>query len=677
MRRLIKLIVVLALMVSLGASVLSRAQRDKNSNQDVIKISAELVQVDVVVTDKSNKPVSGLQRGDFELYDNGKLQNITTFAFEDSKTRRIEEDTEQARALPKAITVSELRRAMVFVVDTLHMNPEDVYHTQKMLDDFIDKKMESGDLVLIISTAGGSGLFQQFTSDQRLLHRAVSQLRPFIFSNEAVPRRSIATPSLPNSASNRGGGLAQGRGFGIPDQLEEFDVRSTLFTLNNVIKSLGKLPGRKIGVFISKGFRIFQTQTTLDLADTTSRAQRANVIFYSIDPRGLDFNGLSAADNVAGQDLSEALNQQRDDLFEAQSALNALALDTGGKFYRNNNDIKRGLDDILHINSSYYLLGFQPEAGKWDGKFHKLKVVVRGRPELTVATRKGYSARTEKKDEYKITNPKVAEVVEAISSPLVRRDIDLQLTPFYRDNAKQEPITMTLLHIDATRLNFKQEEGRYKTTLDMVGLVFDSKGNLADRFSNIIELNLLPKSHEEALKRGLLSTRTMNLKPGVYQLRVFVRETDSGLIGTANNYVEIPDLKSDRLALSSIFTDAQAMSDQPGTDHSSTLSQRRYQRNSEITCLFLIYNAKSEKNQPQLEMSLRVLKGGRVVFNGQPRPIHVFEGSTLPSRIITGGALKLNNLAPGDYTLEVSVKDKLEKKTSRSTARQEIDFSVE
>src|ERR1051325_11671915 len=172
--RFTSLFLVLALMCAPFAAL----AQNKKANDEVIKISAELVQVDVIVTDKDRKPVAGLKRDDFEIYDNGKPQAITTFAYEDNRSRRIEEDAEGSRTLPKAITAGELKRALVFVVDTLHIRPQYLYRTPRMLEDFIDQKMEAGDLVLILPTAGGSGLFQQFTSDRRLLHRAVNHLRP-------------------------------------------------------------------------------------------------------------------------------------------------------------------------------------------------------------------------------------------------------------------------------------------------------------------------------------------------------------------------------------------------------------------------------------------------------------------------------------------------------------------
>ena len=110
--------------------------------------------------------------------------------------------------------------------------------------------------------------------------------------------------------------------------------------------------------------------------------------------------------------------------------------DTGGKFYRNTNDIKAGLTALLEENAGYYLLGFQPDVNKWDGKFHKIKVVVRGRPDLNVSSRKGYLAKTDKpKDQRNALSPKAAEIMEAIT---------LRRSPRHRPS-------VTLLRDDAPR----------------------------------------------------------------------------------------------------------------------------------------------------------------------------------------------------------------------------------
>jgi VWFA-related protein len=688
------LIAALFAIVAIAGAAVSQEQKKENPD-NIVKISAQLVQIDVVVTDKAGKAVAGLKREDFELYDNGKIQDISHFGYETTRTRSVEGDIEETHTLPKAITAPEVKRVLAFVVDTLHMKPENVYRTRQMLENFIDKQMEPGDLALILPTAGGSGLFQQFTSDQRLLHRAADRLRPFIFSTDTTPYRSVGNPFGQTSSAASPVGMGRGGRAAPPrlpqsrslpgtnsDPLEEADVRSTLGTLNNLINSMKQLPGRKLALFVSEGLRIFQTDTSQDLRQTTDLAARADVVFYTIDPRGLDPLNISAADDLAGQDPGDFLSNKRDDFHESQDSLNALALDTGGKFFRDNNDIKKGLANMLDENSGYYLLGFQPEGSKWDGKYHKLKVALRARSDLTVAFRKGYLAQEDKPKVKENVDPKIADNIAAIGSPLVRRDIDLQLTPFYHDDAKRDLVMTTLLHIDASQLHFDQADGRYKDKLNLIGFVLDSNGKTVDGFSEELNLNLLPQHYEQSLKTGFLATRVLTVKPGVYQMRVLVREADSGKLGTANNYIEVPNLKTDRLALSSIFMSPPK--DNQGrvaesAGQGATLSQRRFKRGGQMEYMLIVYNAESEghDSQTQLEMRTRIMKGGRSIFSGQPRAVVPLAESTPPKRIITGGTLSLGQLAAGDYTLEITVRDKLRKKESRAVVNQEIDFSVE
>lgn len=692
-----------AVIISLSP-VTTLTQDKTKADQGPIKLNAELVQIDVLVTDKAGKPVGALNREDFDLLDNNKAQHISTFAFEETKARRIGDTVLENRRLPKAITAGELKRVFAFVVDTLHIKFENVSRTRKVLEDFVDNKMQPGDLVLILPTGGGSGMLQQFTSDPRLLHRAIDRLHPFYFTNDSTPYRS--TNRLNGERAARGqspvgdvaGGLAMpsvGNPGGSVDPLEEADVRATLLGLKATIKSMSNLPGRKVAVLVSEGIRLYATETTQDLNQTTALAARSNVVFYTIDPRGLQVLMPEAGDIVSVRtgasprqggvgsnpmDFSISGSETLSDFRESQDSLRVIAADTGGKFFGNNNDITRGLDQLVEENSAYYMLGFYPEAGKWDGKFHKIKVVVRGRADLTVSFRKGYLAKTPPPENAGF-DPKVAEAIEAISSPLVRRDIDLRLTPLYIDNAQRDPAVTLLLHIDTSKLTFVQSEGRYHDQLEEVGFVFDANGKPIDTFSNDLELNLLPQSYQTALKRGFVATRTLNVKAGTYQIRLFVREAGSGLIGTANDFIDIPNMKSEKLSTSSLFLSGQSVEQGKVVDTAGlggTPAQRRFQRTGEFAYSLVIYNPRldDKSKQPQLEMRTRILRGNKVVYAGGLRPVVAGEGSALPFRIVTGGVIKLASLAPDEYTIEVTVADKLRKKEN-SVIRREMDFSVE
>lgn len=712
-------LILLCVLSTLGTPLLRIQDQDRKDNkqpdQTTVKIAADLVQTDVLVKDKTNKPVTGLRREDFQIFDNGRPQVITNFAYESATSRTLNDiEANQPHALPKAITSKDLKRVIAFVVDTLHMKVENLYRTRQMLTNFINTKMEPGDLVLVLPTAGGSGILQQFTSNQDLLRIAVDRLRPFIFSNDTTPHRSSGSSGLGTSITNgqtasqqtAGMGASMGSGRGgrggrsMPrvargpgttqmdnvDAIEAADVRNTLYTLDNLINAMKQLPGRKLAVLISEGFRTVTTETTEELRETTDLAGRAGVVFYTIDPRGLDPLTVEASDvtldqaNV-GQTIENFRNQKTSDYLESQDSLNAIAVDTGGRFFRENNDINAGLDAMLLENAAYYVLGFQPDASKWDGKYHKLKVAIAGHPDVSVQARAGYLARNDKTNTTTVADPVAAQEAEAINSPLVRREIDLRLTPFYRDESKKEALMVTVLHIDASRLHFEQADGRYKDKLEIIGFMVDGSGKQIDGFKDTLDLNLLPKTYEMTAQEGVLSTRSLYVSPGRYQMKVLVRETATGLIGTANDFVEVPDLKSDTLAMSSIFTmPAAAQQTEGGSSASQValLSQKRFKRGSKLDYMFVIYHAAARDGKTDLEMRTRILKDGRAILSSQPMAVQALQGSSPPGRIVAGGELNVGSqLQPTEYTLEVTVSDKLGKKDKQLVARQEINFAVD
>ena len=670
------------------------------SDKDSVKLRAELVQIDVIVTDKSKQLVRGLKREDFELLDNGKPQTITNFVFEDSQASGAESNTPEARPAARSLAPGELKRVLAFVVDTLHMKHENVYATRKMLDEFVDHQLQPGDLVLILPTAGGSGLLQQFTADRRLLKQAIARLHPVYYTTQSTPRRTLdaRNPSMrqerpgfnrvPGALSMPDVGLGSyGRDY---DPLEQADIHSTLKTLDEMIKAMGKVPGRKLGVFISEGMRLYATGTESDLQETINRAARANVVFYSIDPRGLDpaiagtDEDLSAIADALGVSVGEAVSMvsraKELDLRESQDSLKLIAYDTGGTFFGNSNDIKRGLDNMLDQNAAYYMLGFQPDGRAWDGKFHKVKVAVRNRPDLTVTYRKGYVAKSEKAAAPLSANPDVAEALEAISSPFVHRDIDLRLTPLYVFNPQGEAIVTGLLHIDASRLHFKQVNGNYQDSLEQVGYIYDVNGKKVDTFANELALDLKPETYQTVLKRGLVATRQLKLPPGLYQMRLFVREAETRVIGTANDIFAVPNVKSGDLTVSSVFLHGGAIKDGqivPASGEGDTLSQRRFHKGSVFSYEMVIYNAKADDKggPPQLEMRARVLRGCQVVFKGKFNPVPVASDYQASAPIVASRSFQLGSLAPDEYTLEVTVVDRRRKK--EALVRQETNFTID
>ena len=137
------------------------------------------------------------------------------------------------------------------------------------------------------------------------------------------------------------------------------------------------MPGNRNLVLVSPGFLLTRDHRS-DEYDVIERAIRANVVVNTIDMRGL-------FTNIAGGDASQTpyhsaeaitfLGQaDREAATQADDVLAEMANGTGGTFFHNDNDLKRGLDLIAARPEYVYVLGFSPQDLKFDGAYHGLKV---------------------------------------------------------------------------------------------------------------------------------------------------------------------------------------------------------------------------------------------------------------------------------------------------------------
>ena len=199
----------------------------------------------------------------------------------------------------------DVRRTIAIVVDDLGLSNENVYFTRRALKKFLDQQMEPGDLVAIIRTGGGIGALQQFTSDKRQLYAALERVR-FNPTSRAVGAFASA-PSDPlaiaGTAASEANGVDRARGDDIDALREDVFAVGTLGAVNYVVRGLKDLPGRKSVLLISAGLTLFRfgdqvgnyrvqnaMERLIDLAN------RASVVIYTLDARGLETLNFTAAD---------------------------------------------------------------------------------------------------------------------------------------------------------------------------------------------------------------------------------------------------------------------------------------------------------------------------------------------------------------------------------------------
>jgi VWFA-related protein len=373
----------LAALIALALPICVTAQ-SQMSETPVFRLSVELVQVDAVVTDGNGRHVTTLGTEDFEVFQDGKPRAITAVMYVDAEERWTPlHQLDVAAAIPTR--AGGARRTIALVIDDLRMSFESLVRTRVGLGQFIDERLRSEDLVSLVATSGEA---TPFTFGRAELRAAASRLRYSFRSGGIMDPISVSNPFDPYA------------GFSA---LEEFRERSfavgALGRVEDAIRAVRTQPGRKAVVLVSDGFVLFgpgfaNVEVREAMRRLVDRANRAGVVIYAVDARGLVCACLTAADKTRGLsdvDLAELGNARREALAATQDGLRYVAEETGGFAVVNSNGFPGALGRIAADLGGYYLIGFQPDADTFgtDGRFRRIRIKVK-RPGLKVRTRAGF-----------------------------------------------------------------------------------------------------------------------------------------------------------------------------------------------------------------------------------------------------------------------------------------------
>lgn len=716
----------------------SRRGKEKplSEKDDVVRISVTLVQVDAVVTDRQDKPITDLKASDFEIFEDGRPQRLTNFSYISAQPDSPAPPKTEARSKaplpigpPARLRPDQVRRTVALVVDDLGLSFESTVVVRDALKKFVDQQMQPGDLVAIIRTGAGIGALQQFTADKRQLYAAIERVRWNMMGRAGI---SAFAPIAADSS----GRVTQGRegtpraedpglrgGGALSDKVNELRTEiysvGTLGALNFVIRGLRELPGRKSVILFSDGFRLFNgdqrsqdryqgSQRVLDsLRRLTDLANRASVVVYTIDARGLQTLAPTAADNIGAKsaEIQSASESRRQEMFDTQDGLQYLAQETGGLAIRNSNDLVRGVKRVLDDQRGYYLLGYTPEQATFRleqgrRKFHKIAVKVKPAG-LHVRSRSGFYGIADEEASPAGRTP-AQQVLAALMSPFASGDVNLKLTSLFGHEAKAGPLLRSLLHIEPRNLTFiKQPDGSYQSVMDVAAVTFSDNGQIVQQEARTYTLRVPSSQFERLMQHGFLYSINLPVKkPGAYQLRVAVRDSVSERVGSASQFIEVPDIGKGRLTLSGLVVSGndpakqnsarqrtgQAAAQQAASEKEGAVQDfepwagpavRILQSGMELDYGFLIYNAHLDPKtkQPQLEAQVLLLKDGKQIFAGRIGPLAV-SGQPDLKHIRAVGQLQLGpELTPGEYVLQVIVTDKLAKE-KYSAATQWMDFEL-
>lgn len=376
----------------------------------VIKVGVDLIQIDAAVTDKQGRPVTDLRAEDFTLEIDGRKRPISNVGhFGQAEAAADGSGATDGQANPYAESI------VVFVIDDLNMSYKSMYDTKRALASFAEEMGPARPLMALRRTSDEDQKFSLHRSADRFAS-AVDDLKYHIRSSKGIfPEAPISAPAFmgrPADRTARNQAPVSDPTLGTTPAQEAQNLQQRAFSLVSTINSMRGFPGRKAVVLVSEGFWVdnqtrerfgggLPVSTVFDDTDVsgavrlvTEVANRASVVLYPVDPRGLMDGGPSAAERVTAMQATDASRARWNSRTGSQASLQYLADDTGGLANATRNDLRGGFGDVLRDQSAYYLIGFEPPEKtfvKSSGrpKFHKIKLSV-NRPGLKVRTRAGF-----------------------------------------------------------------------------------------------------------------------------------------------------------------------------------------------------------------------------------------------------------------------------------------------
>jgi VWFA-related protein len=753
-----------AIALCLFLCALAQAQQQQSrrpaQEDDVVRITSELVQTDVAVFDKRGRFVEDLRPEQFELQVDGRVQPVSFFERVTAGSRIEESQLAAARNRAAEGTVEtsgaavaeapERGRLIFFFLDDLHLSGASLARARESLQRYVDRDMNPNDQVAIVSASGQIGFLQQLTDNQVVLRAAIKRLgyrqNPENYAGKTQISEYAASQVLDggnrelyayllestkleqqmgpgsrhgdhrlaasySAAPNLRNRLLQVRAQG------EMATAGTLDALRSLMLSAGALPGRKLVFFLSDGFVLnARNGGALEtLRGVAQEAARAGAVVYTMDLRENALSGLGSSVDASTNDYID-LSARRSaltfgEIAATRSPLQLIADQTGGRAILNSSSVDEVVQQALRETADYYLLAWRPDAEEQHKTGARLKVSVKGHPEWRVRLRaasysvhaveskkpeqpvrtdsaqgpraKAIESGGESKQTTAVSNASKAaeakandgELLAALGSLYPRREMAVALSAGYLDTGEQGTILNISMQLGRTAFDFDTSGDKRKALVDVAGAAIDDRGQFGS-FKQL--LTITPDPADPDASQPLIWHQRLRLKPGLYQVRVVLRDRATGRVGGAMQWVEIPDLTKGGFALSSIFLgernlEAAPVEGETSRPHSLVVDvDHHFARTSVLRFQTYVYNAARAGGADgrDVQVQAQVFRGTTPLITTQQFKV---PSTADPTRLPFWSELSLEQLPPGRYVLQLTATDR----TTNRTAAERVSFSVE
>lgn len=698
--------VALACVVGTLFTALAQTQRQADQ-QDKIVISKDEVLFDVVVRDKRGKVIKDLTLADFEVYEDGVTQDISSFRFASSTVAEAAAASKENNK-PDAATDTNVTKnpggggteeaagvsAVALVFDRL--SPESRLRARDAALSYLGQSVKKSEAVGVFLTELSVVVAQPFTYDTQQIKAAIEKVgvhAPSLYtSNNEQSRaaRDAATIGLLRASQAGGGPPLPGTEFNAPtaqlalgmlEYLEETQRdqqgNATAHGLLHIAASLRTLPGRKAVIFFSEGL-VLPPNVQAAFQSVINEANRGNVSFYAVDVAGLrtesklaetrkeigSRSDLRMAQMGSNAELNGPMTkglERNEDLLRLNpdSGLQRLASDTGGFLITDSNDLTGRLQQVDEDLHSHYLLSYSSNNQKYDGHFRKIEVKLK-RSGLNVQSRKGYYAI---KGTYgpSVLSYEVPALAALDSSPKP------DSFPFYvggfnfpdRDRIGLAPVIVDA-PLSAFTIHVDQAKKLYDTDFSIVNLLKDQSGQVVAKFSSQYKLTGPAEKVEDAKKERILFYREANLPPGRYTLETIAYDAPSSRASVRTTAIEVPATDEGRWRLSDVVFLKRA--EQIGATENKAnpflvgnmivhpnLGEPIQRSLKQVPFYFTVYAPAGAATKPKLTIEL--LSQGRTLAQ-MPGELPDSDASGR-SQFVSG--LPVEKIPPGNYELKITI----------------------
>ncbi|HTA41926.1 MAG TPA: VWA domain-containing protein [Bryobacteraceae bacterium] len=673
--------------------VLAAAQQPQQQNPQppaeaaTFSSSTQLVIETVTPTDKSGKFIEGLTQKDFTVTEDGAPQEIKFFDFqhlpeEPEPLPPTPIDAKILNRFPSTRIVAEKagdmkykdHRLIAFYFDMTALGPADQIRAIDAAQKFISTKMTKADLIAVMLFEGGAvKVLQDFTGDR-------DRLSTIIQTIAAGEGQGFDETAADDSAADTGAAFGQD-----DSEFNLFNTDRQLAAVQTAAQMLGGLSEKKILLYFSSGIKLNGIDNQAQMHATTNAAIRAGVRIWTIDARGLVampplgsamqgtpggsgmYNGLSAGAIMGG-------------FQQSQDTLYALANDTGGKAFIDNNDLEAGIEKAQKSVSSYYIIGYYTSNQNLDGKFRRVKITLNNGLSASLDYRQGYFAGKTFNKFTAADKDRQLEEAFALGDPITELTIRLEINFFRLNNA--EYYVPVFVKIPGRELALARKGGAERTTMRFLIEIKDDYGTTMQNIREKLDKKLSDQTAAELAKSPLEYQTGFTLlpsAPGKYTLKFLARDDETGRIGTVITSFIVPNLNKEekRVPISSVVLSSQRVDlhdalfnaekdkERTKTDAVNPLIAdgkalipsvtRVFNKNRDMFVFLQAYERLATTTQPLVSF-VTFYRGQTKAF--ETAPMLVTEGldpktKALPLRF----DLSLSQLPPGEYDCQVTVLD--------------------